>query len=190
MVIAALLMPSLLQAEETPPAATPGEPVQAESSSGPTIVEVPDKNVANLFKNGDFQSGKTGWRGRGKVVDIGEGKKALEIDFNDRTPSIVSTTVRPDHDTRVLHIFFKARSDRNPSSEEKANYTMEVRILNPKENIYYYWRLPVKESKEFQQFSLTYRVSKFATELNIEIEPKMGNGIAYLAEVVGQEIGK
>ncbi len=191
-VAGALLLPSLLFAQETTTATDSSSGQNAATSPGLSLKDpaapVGGAKSENLFKNGDFTHERTGWKTHGKVVDADEHTKALEISLKSKTPEIISTTIHPDSNTRVIVVSFKAKATNDDGSPMKTG--VDVRILNPKENLFYYWKLQVKDSSDWQTFQIRYDVSRFCTELFCEFEPKGGSGKIDLADFYAEEIKK
>lgn len=182
--LASLSLPA--QETNTPTASEPAPSNDATPASGPAVVSMEKKAENNLFRNGNFADGKTGWRGKGKVVDIDGGRKALEVDFGDRTAALFNTVLRPESSTKIIKISFKVRM-MPASGGDSTSCVFHMRVLNPRENMYYYYRYPLKANGEFQSFTGTYHVTTH-NDLPIEFEPKDGKGAIQFTDVVAEEL--
>jgi hypothetical protein len=142
----------------------------------------------NLFKNGDFSEGKTGWKTHSKIVEIDGGKKALEIDLEDKTADIPSTVIRPKSQTKIITVSFKAKATEDGINGTPTTASVEARIFNRKENVYFYYKLPVKKSAGWESYNMKYEVSLFCNDLVCEFLPKGNKGKLYLTDFQAVEI--
>src|SRR5690348_3518317 len=130
LVAGALLLPIYLFAQNlsTPTESGSGlasKPAEINGSEAP----------GNLFENGDFSHGKSGWKSNGSVVALENGRKALRVEFNSRRPEVVRVSIRPKREAKFLLLTFKAKiTDRSSGKPQEG--TINVRISNPREGVY------------------------------------------------------
>lgn len=191
LVAGALLWPVFTQAQDTNTNSNTTTTDSQEGTATSEAVSPLEKEVSmenNLFRNGNFQAGKTGWRSHGKIVDMPDGKKALALEFNERQSEVIFTSIVPSHDAKQVDITLKLKVTDNSADKNPIKARFDIRILSAKENVYYYWKLHPKDTPDWQQFRIRYTINKSASQLYLELEPKEANGIVYLADVVGTNI--
>jgi len=178
MVTAVLLAPAMIQAQETPNTTAPSTETSSQPTSGPTVVDMGKDKEENLFRNGDFSEGKSGWRGNCNIVER-NGVKVLEVKLRSSGPHTLNAAMKLNGDVSVLSFRF----DVEASEDLKLKTPLVLKASFYQGNLITYQNVSIEAGKT-KHVGFTYDVAPGTRDLPLVIEIQAGSGDIYLSNFV------